>query len=169
MIKVLLAATVLAASTNILPNGHGEAVWGITVAQLQQLMPVHKATPGGEFAYADHAETDPDVYVRKEADGTRYEYYFFKNSLYKIFIVYSKKRTSPKFYREQVQQAVAKYGEPKGHYQEIVFGIPVVHTFWEDKRNTLDIRSGAGFVYHVIQVRRVVKQKALASQRKNSI
>ncbi|MDH5325715.1 MAG: hypothetical protein OEZ68_18925 [Gammaproteobacteria bacterium] len=178
MIRLLFAAAVVllvdsafAASLPLspLPTGDGDAAWGMNVEQLQQTLKVHKATPGSEYSYADHAETNPDVYVRKVSDGTRYEYYFFKGVLYKIYIVYSKNRTSPTFYRSLVQETAALYGKPKGHYQETVFGIPVTHTVWEDQRTNLDIRSGAGFVYRVLQDRIVLKEKTLQKQRENSI
>ena len=169
MINVLLIFLQVSANTSALPNGDQGAHWGMTVAELQKTLQVVKATPGSEYGCAHHTEVKPEVFVRKTKDNTRYEYYFYKGRLYKIYIIHSRAKTSPQFYREKVEEAVDKYGSPQRHYQEKVFGMPVMHTLWEDERSILDIRSGAGFIYEVLLDRQIEKQKAQLKQYKKSI
>ena len=88
----------LQVAVSSLPNGYDGAVWGISAKQLEQLVEVHKATPGSEYNYSDHMETDPEVYIQFTKENKRIEYYFFKGKLYKIFIVYDRALTSPQFY-----------------------------------------------------------------------
>ena len=77
VINTLLAGIILATATNQLPTGYEGANWGMSVEQLTSQIEVHKATPGSEYGYADHTETDPNVYVRITEDKTRIEYYFY--------------------------------------------------------------------------------------------
>ena len=152
-----------------LPAGYEGAVWGMSVKQLQALVTVHKAVPGSEYNYADHAETDPNVYVRKTTDGTRIEYYFHQNKLYKIYVVYGRERSTREFYKKLIDQTQRVYGPAKSHYQEKYYGITVLHVKWEDQQSELDLRSGAGFVYQVLTDKKTKQKKDLLRQRKNSI
>ena len=149
----MLATTALTAflqvAVSLLPHGYDNAKWGTTAAELQNLTTVQKATPGHGFSYSEHAETNPDVYIGKTKDNHRIEYYFFKEKLYKIFIVYDRAQYSTDFYQKELTKLNAKYGPSKKTYQEVVFGIPVTHTMWENNDSILDLRMGAGFVYQV--------------------
>jgi len=152
-----------------LPNGYQGAVWGIDSKQLEELVEVHKATPGSEYNYSDHMETEPDVYIQFAEENKRVEYYFFKGRLYKIFIVYDRSLTSPQFYQQKITEARQKYGAPQGQFEEKVFGLTVQHTTWEGQQTLLDVRSGAGFIFEVLMDKRVAQVKALRRQLKNAI
>lgn len=152
-----------------LPNGHQNAVWGITAKQLTESVEVHKATPGSEYNYSDHMEVEPDVYIQFAEDKKRIEYYFFKGKLYKIYIVYDRALTSPEFYQQKIAEARQKYGPSQGHFEENVFGLTVKHTTWEGEQSLLDLRSGAGFIFEVLMDKKVAQAKALRQRLKNSI
>lgn len=159
----------LQVAVSSLPNGYDGAVWGISAKQLEQLVEVHKATPGSEYNYSDHMETDPEVYIQFTKENKRIEYYFFKGKLYKIFIVYDRALTSPQFYRQQITEASRKYGSPQGQFEEKVLGLTVKHTTWEGEQTLLDLRSGAGFVFEVLMDKDVAQAKAVRRQLKNAI
>jgi hypothetical protein len=152
-----------------LPNGYEAAVWGTTAKQLEKHVEVHKATPGSEYNYSDHMETDPEVYVQLTEQDKRIEYYFFKGKLYKIYIVYNKSLTSDKFYQQKVDAATEKYGEPKDQFDESYFGLPVKHTYWEGEQSVLDLRSGAGFIYEVLIDKKAAMAKKIRRQLKRAI
>ena len=155
--------------TASLPNGYQGAVWGISAKQLQELVEVHKATPGSEYNYSDHMEADPEVYIQFTKENKRIEYYFFKGKLYKIFIVYDRVLTSPEFYQQKITEARQKYGSSQGRFEEKVFGLTVKHTTWEGEQTLLDLRSGAGFIFEVLMDKNVAQAKAERRQLKNAI
>jgi len=148
MFGVILAASLQVAMT--LPNGHDGMTWGMTIEDLTSQFDVHKAAPGSEYGYADHTEVDPVVYVRITDDKTRFEYYFFEGKLYKIYKVYDRARSSKEFYQQLISDAQKLYGPAQSHYQENVFGILVLHVKWEDSVTSMDLRSGAGYIYQVL-------------------
>jgi len=93
MISISLLAAQLLLQTALPTNYHG-AQWGMSVSELNSQTKVYKASHHGNYNYADHSELNPDVYVRKTPDHKRLEYYFFNKKLYKIYVVYPKKRAS---------------------------------------------------------------------------
>ena len=162
-----LAVTLLTAIN--LPNGFEQIPWGTSAQVLQQIVPVHKAQQGSEYSYAEHMEIDPDVYVRKAADNQRLEYYLFNNQVYKIFIVYDRSDDDNLQYNQLVDKFIGDFGKPHSTYDETVFGIAVTHTIWEDEHSTLDVRHGAGYVYQVRVNKKLIKEKSLLQQQRNSI
>lgn len=152
-----------------LPNGYQGAAWGISPKQLEKLAEVHKATPGSEYNYSDHMETEPEVYIQFTKENKRIEYYFFKGKLYKIFIVYDRALTSAQFYQKKIAEARQEYGDPQGQFEEKVFGLMVKHTTWKGEQTLLDLRSGAGFIFEVLMDKKVAQVKALRRQLKNAI
>ena len=152
-----------------LPNGYEGFNWGMTVEQLTSQLPVKKATQGSEFGYADHMEQDPQVFVRTTQDNTRIEYYFFEDKLYKIFVVYDRAKSSNDFYKSLIKKTQKEHGNASSYYQENVMGIVVLHAIWDDGTSTLDLRSGAGYIYEVMINKAAERKKALAQQRKGSI
>lgn len=159
-IGLLVAGIFVATAAFELPTGYEEAQWGMSVEQLTSQLDVHKASPGSEYSYADHAETDPNVYVRFTQDNTRVEYYFFEDRLYKIYVVYDRAKSSQDFYQQRIEQTRKKFGTPQSQYQERVFGLLVLHVKWDDGKSTLDIRSGAGYIYEVYVDKEAERKKA---------
>jgi hypothetical protein len=165
---MLLGAAMQVASVS-LPAGDQDITWGMSVAQVKNLQEVHKAGKGSQYNYADHMETDPEVYVRRADDNKKIEYYFFKGKLYKIYIVYDRKVSTQDFYLKLIDKAQEQYGNAQSNYQENVMGIPVLHVKWDDGESIMDLRSGAGYVYKVLIDKSAQKEKALQQQRKRSI
>ena len=149
MASGIILATLLQVAVT-LPNGYQDMSWGMTIEDLTSHYDVHKAVAGSEYGYADHGEVDPDVYVRITEDNTRVEYYFFEGRLYKIYVVYDRSKASTEFYQKLIANAQKQYGPAQSHYQENVFGILVLHVKWEDGNSSLDLRSGAGYIYEVL-------------------
>lgn len=169
MINMLLGAAMQVASVTSLPAGYQDITWGMSVEKVKSLQEVHKAGKGSQYNYADHMETDPDVYVHRAADNKKIEYYFFEGKLYKIYIVYDRKVSTQKFYLNLIDKTQKQYGNSQSNYQENVMGIPVLHVKWDDGQSIMDLRSGAGYVYKVLIDKSAQKQKALQQQRKRSI
>lgn len=169
----MLAGVVLVALLQVaqvpLPDGHKDIHWGMTVEQVKQKVQVYKAGEGSQFGYADHMETDPEVYVRSTSDNTRIEYYFFNGKLYKIYVVYDRAVSTQAFYLDLIDKAQAQYGNAQSNYQENVFGILVIHAKWDDGKSIMDLRSGAGYVYKVLIDKAAQQEKNLVQQRKRSI
>lgn len=151
-------------NTTSLPSGYEQAHWGMSVTELGKITELHKATPGSEYQYAEHMETNPDVYVTILPDR-RIEYYFFRQKLYKIFIVYNKSfakgTASDTVYNNLIQQHTELYGKPDETFQETVFGMNVLHNAWINDDSVLDIRSGAGFIYQMRLDRKAAAKKLL--------
>ncbi len=169
MIAGLVFSLLLLPVAHALPDGYRDAQWGMTVEQLKAQVEVFKASLGSEYNYADHTEQDPNVYVRTTKENSRIEYYFYKNHLYKVFVVADRAQASPTLYKQLIKQTTKQHGEPKAEFQEDVFGIKVQHTAWEDKNTILDVRFGAGFVYQVLIHKSLAKQKAADVERALSI
>lgn len=167
MITTLLTAAFIATASFELPNGYKDSHWGMSVEELTSQQEVHKASPGSEYGYADHTETDPDVYVRVTEDNTRIEYYFFEGKLYKIYVVYDRSKSSAEFYQERILATRKNYGPAQSHYQERVFGLLVLHVKWDDGKSTLDLRSGAGYIYEVYVDKDAERRKASKIRKKN--
>lgn len=166
MSVLLLASMLISVADFELPKGYEGAHWGMSVEQLTSQLDVHKATPGTEYGYADHTETDPNVYVRITPDNTRIEYYFFEDHLYKIYVVYDRAKSSDNFYQNLIEATRDKYGTPQSHYQERVFGLLVLHVKWDDGSSTLDLRSGAGYIYEVYVDKAAERNKASQIRKK---
>jgi hypothetical protein len=113
-------------------------------------------------------EKNPDVYVTKN-DKQRIEYYFFKQKLYKVFIIYPRNSNNEGLYRQLITENIAKYGKPTNQYQEKVFGLAVLHTVWTDGKSDLDIRSGAGYIYQVRSDKKAAAAKRLLQQFRHAI
>jgi hypothetical protein len=156
-------------ANEMLPQGYADARWGITPQELAEQVELHKATPGSEYNYSDHMETDPEVYIQLSEENKRIEYYFFKSKLYKVYIVYDKSLTSDEFYQQKIDETKAKYGEAKDRFDENYFGLPVKHIYWEDERSVLDLRLGAGFVYKVLIDKKTAHAKKILQQLKHAI
>lgn len=155
-----------------LPTGYEQAHWGMSVSELEKIAELHKASAGSEYQYADHMETNPDVYVSILPDK-RVEYYFFQQKLYKIYLVYNKSfdtgTDSDAFYQALVQQHTDQYGKAHNTFQETVYGIKVQHNAWMNDDSVLDLRSGAGYVYQVRLDRKAAAAKTLLQQFRHSI
>ena len=155
-----------------LPSGFEQALWGMTVADLEKITDLHKATPGSEYQYSEHMETNPDVYVSVQADR-RVEYYFFRQRLYKIFVVYKRAYSNEAdidtHYGTLIKQQTDMFGNPHQSFQETVFGLNIKHTLWMSDDSILDVRYGAGFVYEVRIDRKAAAAKKLLQQFRRSI
>ncbi len=130
---------------------------------------MHQTSPESGFGYADHMEEDPNVYIRVTKDNKKIEYYFFSGRLYKIFIVHDREKSSEAFYKSLIDKAQKEYGPAQSHYQENVFGILVLHVMWDDGVSTMDLRSGAGYVYEVLIDKTAEREKAAKIRRKRSL
>lgn len=160
--------TVLLAA-GALPDGVDQMRWGMTSDQLAKFAPVQKADAAHGYGYAEHTETDPDVYVQP-SDGKKHrEYYFSRGKLYKVFTVYNRTLTNPDNYAKLVSELKTQIGEPKRTYDDQNFGIRVTHTEWSTETSTLDLRMGAGFIYEVRYENRVEREKKIMQQLKHSI
>ena len=162
----LILLIVLAGSSG-LPDGYEQAKWGMTVEELQAFTVVHKASRGSEYTYSDHTEINPNVYISKQADK-RIEYYFFRDRLYKIYVVYNRTASNDRLYNDLIQQHAALHGEPHETYQEKVFGMLVKHVAWINEESILDLRSGAGYIYQVRIDRKAAAAKKLLQQFRRS-
>jgi hypothetical protein len=160
VIKVLFAGFLLVTANFELPKGYEESHWGMTIEDISSQVEVHKADLGSEYSYADHTETDPDVYVRLTKDKTRIEYYFYEGKLYKIYVVYDRAKSSAEFYQQRILETRKKYGPAQSHYQERTFGLLVLHVKWDDGKSTLDLRNGAGYIYEVYVDKEMERKKA---------
>lgn len=167
MIKLLFVGILVATTSFELPKGYEESHWGMTVEDLTSQVEVHKADLGSEYSYADHTETDPVVYVRLTKENTRIEYYFFDGKLYKIYVVYDREKSSADFYQERILETRKKYGPAQSHYQERNFGLLVLHVKWDDGNSTLDLRSGAGYIYEVYIDKEAERKKASQIRKRN--
>ncbi|WP_455206502.1 hypothetical protein [Kaarinaea lacus] len=167
MINVLLSAALQVAMT--LPTGFEGITWGMGIEELTSQHEVHKAVPGSAYTYADHMEIDPDVYVRRTEDNKKIEYYFYNGRLYKIYIVYDREKSTDAFYKELIDKAHKEYGSAQSHYQENIFGIQVLHVKWDDGSSTMDLRSGAGYVYQVLIDKTAEREKANRIRQKRSL
>ena len=167
MLGLVLSVSLQVAVT--LPNGYQGVAWGTTIEELTSQFDVHKAMPGSEYGYADHTEVDPQVYVRVTDENTRIEYYFFEGRLYKIYVVYDRARSSTEFYQKLIGDAQERYGPAQSHYQENVFGILVLHVKWEDGTSSMDLRSGAGYIYEVLVDIATERKKANQLRKKHTL
>jgi len=151
-----------------LPQGLGDARWGMTAEELGRLS-AQKIDPDDQFGYAEHLEQEPEVYAGATADGKRIEYYLYGKALYKVFIIHARNQREPELYRQMVQRLTATYGPSQRAYDETVFGLKITHTVWEDAVTQVDLRFGGSFVFevHVDRARAAAKQTAL--KRKKSI
>ena len=164
----LAAATDLELPSSMTGNSDG-TYWGMTVEQLKKTLMVQPATKQGEYSFADHMEVNPDVYLRKQNNGDRFEYYFYNQKLYKIYIVHSRQNSDQDHYKHRVSELIKLHGPPQNNYEEVYFGISVQHTLWEDKNNVFDLRFGAGFIYEVKINKAMAREKSLDILRKQSI
>jgi hypothetical protein len=152
-----------------LPQGLGDARWGMTAEELGRHLSVHKIDDDDQFGYAEHLEQEPDVYAGTTVDGKRIEYYLYGNALYKLFLIHARNQRDPQLYRQMVRQLTDAYGPAQRTYEETVFGLTITHTVWQDAVTQVDLRFGGGFVFevHTDRVRAAAKQEAL--KRKKSI
>jgi hypothetical protein len=167
MMNLILGVAIQVAVT--LPNGFEGITWGMGIEELSSQHEVHKAEPGSAYTYADHMEIDPDVYVRRTKDNKKIEYYFYNDRLYKIYIVYDREKSTDAFYKALIDQAHKDYGPAQSHYQENIFGILVLHVKWDDGSSTLDLRSGAGYVYQVLIDKAAEREKANQIRQKRAL
>lgn len=158
-----------AAADSGLPDGLGDAVWGMTVSDLESRMELTRADRGDGFGYAEHLEEEPEVYIRQNAQHERVEYYFSEGRLYKIFIVYDRVLFHTPFYKDIVERTTVEFGPPGRIFQEDFFGLSIQHTQWEDAASILDLRKGAGFIYQVRIHKQGAEEKARRLLRKKSI
>jgi len=152
-----------------LPQGLGEAHWGMTAEELVGRLGARHVEGSDQFGYAEHLERDPEVYVGTTADGKRVEYYLYNHALYKLFIIHARNQREPELYQRKVAELTALYGAPQHVYGESVFGLTITHTVWQDAVTRIDLRYGGGFVFevHTDRVRAAAKDAAL--KRKKSI
>ena len=152
-----------------LPQGLGDAQWGMTAEELGRRLSVHKVDVGDQFGYAEHLEQEPDVYAGTTADGKRVEYYLYDNALYKVFVIHARNQRDPQLYQQMVRRMTADYGAPVRVYDASVFGLRISHTVWQDPVTQVDLRFGGGFVFevHIDRARAAAKEEAL--RRKHSI
>ncbi len=152
-----------------LPRGLDAARWGMTVDELRRQVPIEKVDLNDPFSHAEHLEQEPEIYARETADGKRAEYYFYNGELYKIFVIHARNQRDPALYHQLVQQLTAIYGPPQRTYEEVVFGLKITHTVWEEPTTRVDLRFGGGFVFQVHTDRIRSDAKETASKRKKSI
>ncbi|MFQ5455208.1 MAG: hypothetical protein ACE5EA_03255 [Nitrospirota bacterium] len=151
-----------------LPQDFEHSQLGMTLEELKKDVPLIETDD--QMGYADHFEEEPDVYFfRDEKKARKIEYYFFKNRLYKIFVIYDPHTYKADFYDKLVTEMEGKYGSPADRYKKNVFGISVEHTVWNNKKTILDIRNGAGFIYKVIIDKASLQQKEEYLNRKKAI
>ena len=167
-LALVAGATVVRAATPI-PQGLGEAQWGMTIDELRGVVDVTKINPNDPFSYADHLEEEPVIYVGQTAAGQRVEYYFFNGELYKIYLIHGDVQRDLVLYQQLADRLAVAFGPPDRHYDEVVMGLTIIHTIWEDAISSLDLRFGAGFVFQVHRDRSRAEAKALAMKRKKSI
>jgi len=166
VLNIILAGLMISTTAFQLPKGYEETHWGMTIEELTSHFEVHKAVPGSEYSYADHTETDPDVYIRLLKDNQRIEYYFYEGMLYKIYVIYDRAKASPEFYQQRIEDKRKLYGPAQSHYQEKVFGILVLHVKWDDGKSSMDLRSGAGYIYEVYVDKGAERKKASQIRKK---
>ena len=167
-LALVVGATVVGATTPI-PQGLGKAQWGMTIDELRGVVEVTKIDPNDPFSYADHLEEEPVIYAGQTAAGQRVEYYFFNGELYKIYLIHGDVQRDLVLYQQLADRLAVAFGPPDRHYDEVVMGLTIIHTIWEDAISSLDLRFGAGFVFQVHLDRSRVEAKALAMKRKKSI
>ncbi len=152
-----------------LPQGLGDAHWGMSAEELGRRLSVQPVDTNDQFGYAEHLEQAPDVYAGTTPDGKRVEYYLYGKALYKLFIIHARNQREPELYGRMVRQLTDTYGPAQRAYEETVFGLKITHTMWEDAVTQVDLRFGGGFVFevHTDRARAAAKQEAL--KRKKSI
>ena len=89
--------------------------------------------------------------------------------MYKIYIVYDRDKSTEAFYKELIEKTRKQYGPAQSHYQENIFGILVLHVKWDDGSSTLDLRSGAGYVYEVLIDKDAERKKANQIRQKRTL
>jgi hypothetical protein len=102
-------------------------------------------------------------------NNKKIEYYFFNGRLYKIYIVYDRSKSSEGFYKSLIDKAHKAYGPAQSHYQENIFGILVLHVKWDDGSSTMDLRSGAGYVYEVLIDKDAEREKGNQIRQKRAL
>ena len=163
----VMAAMLVAAAA--LPNGLDAFHWGMPVDELLKQVPAQKVELGHGYGYAEHTESNPEVYAQA-SDGKRHrEFYFFRGKLYKIFTVYHRNLTQPEFYAALISELKKKHGEPARSYEDQVMGMPVRHVEWKDEHNTIDLRMGAGFIFEVRVDNAAAAEKKVLTNLKQSI
>lgn len=151
-----------------LPQGFDAVSWGMSVSKVQGKTGAVRADPSSGFGYAEHGEEDPEVYTRTGPHGERVEYYFFKEELYKIFVVYDRILFHTRFYEELAEEIGRDFGPPQKTFEEKFFGLDIFYTRWEDDASILDLRKGAGFIYQVrIDKGRDSDKKRVLARRKS--
>ncbi len=105
------------------------------------------ASHGHEFS--DFTEVNPAVYADTSSKSKKTEFYFHEGKLYKTYTIYLTQDKVSALYQQKLNEHQKKLGKPKETYTDKVFSMPIKHTVWETKNETLDLRYGAGYVYEV--------------------
>lgn len=150
----MFATLFLIASLNLSAFALGDAPvqLGISEAELldkTQAVKVDEQSHGGH-GYTDFAEENPLVYVDNSLKERKVEYYFHLGRLYKVMTIYRDRVNDEAYYQEQLAALQQRFGEPSRRFTSQVFSLQVFHHVWEDEREELDLRFGAGYVYKVI-------------------
>lgn len=169
MLFILLTYSSVAWSIE-LSQGYGKAKWGMSVEELSKVVDITDVVMLGK-PYAEHFEWKPDVYVSYlPPDWRKIEYYFYKNKLYKIFIIYSLSKSNfsnpLKYYEHIVNEEIKTFGKPLASYEDDRFGFLVWHNIWEDNITQLDLRLGSRFIRKVIIYKSLANEKNLKFEKK---
>lgn len=163
-------ATILLSVALTLPAGNDIAQWGVTVEELQANIPLDQAVPDENgYAYGDHEEVDADVYVYRPDKGGRVELYFFEKKLYKTYTIFGHTQTPESTYEALVKEMTDKYGTPAKMFEEVKFGIKIIHNQWNDDKTLIDLRFGAGYVYEVRIDKTAAERKKQLIDRRQAI
>jgi len=153
-----------------LEQGYGKAKWGMTVQELGKIVQLTNAIETGK-SYAEKRESKPNVYLSKLPDNSNIEYYFYKNKLYKIFIVFtysnSKFSSEQEFFEYILGKNIHVLGKPKASFEEKKHGGSIWHNIWEDSITQIDLRLGDKFIHKVLIQKDTVKEKTKALRDKN--
>ena len=166
---LVAASPLVVKAETALPPGLDSARWGMTVDELGKVVSIRKIDLNAPFSYSDHREEEPDVYAGEGHDGQRVEYYFYGGKLYKTYLFHGSNQQDLVLYQQLAEHLVKAYGQAYRRYDEVVMGMQIVHTIWQDETTAIDLRYGGGFVFQVHTDRARAASKANALKRKKSI
>jgi len=137
-----------------------QVVLGMSEAELLERSDVFKVggDEGRGHGFTEFSEENPVVYIDNSTVDKK-EYYFHNGKLYKVMTIYRGRANDEGYYLEKISELTNRFGEPVRKYSDRVFSLVVLHHVWENKREELDLRFGAGYV-HV-----VITNKALRSEK----
>jgi len=160
---------------NILLAGHpianGDIDWDITEQALQEKIKEKKidTTLGHGHSYSDFNEINPTVYIDDSFPDKKFEFYFHKGKLYKIYTIYRNQDDIQAFYQQKIEGLKNKLGQPNNTYTDELFSMSIQHHVWETKEEQLDLRLGGGYVYEVRIEKSIAQDKQTQIELKHAI